>query len=162
MHSVEISEIFPHCENFSSNWFTVELFLFGEIFNLTKFLEKNRGGKNLQISTLCLRMYIHFYYKNFVKAMFLKLKWWFHEIFFSRKGDDSTVTQCNVEKMKNWLSPKIFRQINYLVISLMKPVLSRNFCKTSIIANFRNFHTVTLLCHIVQKNSLYQLFKMIL
>jgi len=27
MHSVKISEIFPHCENFSSNWFTVVKYL---------------------------------------------------------------------------------------------------------------------------------------
>ena len=40
---MEISEIFPHCENFSSNRFTVQLF--GKIFNLTKFLQTNRGGK---------------------------------------------------------------------------------------------------------------------
>ena len=29
------------------------------------------------------------------------------------------------------LTEKLFRQINYLVISLVKPLLSRNFCKKS-------------------------------
>ena len=45
---------------------------------------------------------------------------------------------------KNLLSPKkkIFREINCLVISLVKPLLSRNFRQKSVTVNFRNFHTV--------------------
>jgi len=35
-----------------------------------------------------------------------------------------------------------FRQINYLVNSLVKPLLSRNFCQKSVRENFRYFHTV--------------------
>ena len=45
--------------------------------------------------------------------------------------------------MKKILSPrKKFRQIDYLVISLVKPLISRNFCQKSLRVNFRNFHTV--------------------
>ena len=36
------------------------------------------------------------------------------------------------------------RQINYLVNSLVKPLLSRNFCQKNVRVNFRNFHTVRL------------------
>ena len=35
------------------------------------------------------------------------------------------------------LTEKKIRQINYLVISLVKPLLSRNFCQKRV---FRNFH----------------------
>ena len=41
-----------------------------------------------------------------------------------------------------WKDEKIFRQINSLVISLVKPLLSRNFCQKSVKVNHRNFHTV--------------------
>jgi len=40
------------------------------------------------------------------------------------------------------LIKKNFRQINSLVISLVKPLLSRNFCQKCVRVNFRNFHTV--------------------
>ena len=40
------------------------------------------------------------------------------------------------------LTEKIFRQITYLVISLVKLLLSRNFCQKSVRENFCNFHTV--------------------
>ena len=40
------------------------------------------------------------------------------------------------------LTEKIIRQINYLVISLVKPLLSRKFCQKCVRVNFRNFHTV--------------------
>ena len=36
------------------------------------------------------------------------------------------------------------RQINSLAISLVKPLLSRNFCQKNVRVNFRNFHTVRL------------------
>ena len=41
-----------------------------------------------------------------------------------------TISQCaQCGKMKDLLSPKkIFRQLNSLVISLVKTLLSRNFC----------------------------------
>ena len=37
---------------------------------------------------------------------------------------------------------KKFRQINSLVFSLVKTLLSRNFCQIIVTVNFRNFHTV--------------------
>ena len=40
------------------------------------------------------------------------------------------------------LIEKIFRQIPYLVLSLVKTLLWRNFCQKSVRVNFRNFHTV--------------------
>ena len=41
------------------------------------------------------------------------------------------------------LNEKIFREISYLVTSLVKPLFSRNFCQKSVRENFRNFHTVS-------------------
>ena len=41
------------------------------------------------------------------------------------------------------LTEKKIRQINYLVISLVKPLLSRNFCQKCVRENFRNFHILT-------------------
>ena len=48
----------------------------------------------------------------------------------------------------NWFDEKFtltqnfFRQINYLVILLVKSLFSRNFCQKRVTVNFRNFHTV--------------------
>ena len=42
----------------------------------------------------------------------------------------------------NWkftLNEKIFRQINYLVIHLVKTLLSRKFCQKCVRSNFRNY-----------------------
>ena len=53
--------------------------------------------------------------------------------------------------MDNILSLKFFlRQINYLVISLVKTLFSRNFCQKSVRLKFHNFHTV----HSVSKLSI--------
>ena len=48
----------------------------------------------------------------------------------------------SAEKWKIYSHWKIFRQISYLVILLVKPLISRNFCQRSMIVNFNNFHTV--------------------
>ena len=40
------------------------------------------------------------------------------------------------------LTEKIFRQINSLVICLVKRLLSRNFCRKSVRLKFHNFHNV--------------------
>ena len=51
------------------------------------------------------------------------------------------VMEHSVEKrviLSHW---KKIRQISYLVISLVKPLLSRNFCEKSVGENFCNFHT---------------------
>ena len=52
----------------------------------------------------------------------------------------SITAQCG--KIKNLLSLKIFRQINSLVTSFVKTLLSRNFCQRCVTVKFRNFHTV--------------------
>ena len=39
------------------------------------------------------------------------------------------------------LTKKEIRQINYLVIFLVKLLLSRNFCQKRVRVNFRNLHT---------------------
>ena len=44
------------------------------------------------------------------------------------------------------LTENFFRQINYLVISLVKPLLSRNFCQKCVRVNFRNYPTVPHCC----------------
>ena len=42
----------------------------------------------------------------------------------------------------NKVHEKIFRQINFLVISLVKPLFWRNFCQKSVRVKFRFFHSV--------------------
>ena len=55
----------------------------------------------------------------------------------------STICTAQCEKTRHSLSlKKKIRQINYLVISLVKPLISRNFCEKSVRENFCNFHTV--------------------
>ena len=54
--------------------------------------------------------------------------------------------QCSVLVWKNdkfYLTEKIFREINYLVISLVKPLLSRNFYQKTFRSNVHNgFHEI--------------------
>ena len=58
----------------------------------------------------------------------------------------SSLSKCSQSTLwknaKFTLTVKKFRQINYLVILLVKPLLSRKFCQKRVRANFRNFHTV--------------------
>ena len=50
---------------------------------------------------------------------------------------------CTLWKLRKFtLTEKIFRQITYLVISLVKLLLSRNFCQKCVRENSRNCHTV--------------------
>ena len=50
---------------------------------------------------------------------------------------------CTLWKFRKFtLTEKIFREITYLVISLVKLLLSRNFCQKRVRVNCRNFHTV--------------------
>ena len=49
----------------------------------------------------------------------------------------------SVEKREILSHWKKIRQINYLVISLVKPLLSRNFCERIVRENLRNFNTVS-------------------
>ena len=73
----------------------------------------------------------------------------FHEVFMTlavqnQKKIVMHVAQCG--KMKRLLLQTIFRQINYLVISLVKPpLLSRNFCQKHMRVKFRIFRTHTVL-----------------
>ena len=75
---------------------------------------------------------------------------WFHEIIFNwyKNLVNSTVcTLCSHSAEKRQIlshTEKKIRQINYLVISLVKPLLSRNFCQKCVRENFRNFHNVAL------------------
>ena len=61
-----------------------------------------------------------------------------------------TSTSHNVHTLwklqKFTLTEKIFRQIAYLVISLVKVLLSRNFCQKRVRVKFWNFHTVVCVC----------------
>ena len=49
-----------------------------------------------------------------------------------------------------------FRVINYLVTSLVKPLLSRNFCQKNVRGKFCNFHAVILkyFIHSVEKHEI--------
>ena len=54
----------------------------------------------------------------------------------------------SVEKRENvhTRTEKLFRQINYLVTSLEKTLLSRNFCEKSMRVKFRNLQHCGVLC----------------
>ena len=60
--------------------------------------------------------------------------------FFRQINVFTKEAQCG--KTWNFLSLKKFRQINYIVISLVKPLLLRHFCYHGVRENFCNFHTV--------------------
>ena len=50
---------------------------------------------------------------------------------------------CTLRKNEKFTLTEIFfREINSLVICLVKPLLSRNFCRKSVRLKFHNFHTV--------------------
>ena len=51
----------------------------------------------------------------------------------------------SVEKLNVLSLKKKFRQINYLVIPLVNPLLSRNFCQKCVIENSGKFHRVRIL-----------------
>ena len=55
------------------------------------------------------------------------------------------------KSQKCTLTEKKFRQINYLVISVVKTLLSRNFCQKIVKVNYRNFHTVPHQCDNVER-----------
>ena len=66
--------------------------------------------------------------------------------------------QCGFHSIENekftlMLTRKIFRQITYLVVSLVELLFSRNFSQKGV-KKFRNFHSVDLLdfllaCHLI-------------
>ena len=53
-----------------------------------------------------------------------------------------------LENIKFTLIEKIFRQINSLVISLVKTLISRKICQKSVRVNFHNFHAHTAHCNL--------------
>ena len=71
----------------------------------------------------------------------------------------SSYAQCEI--MKNFtLTGKKIREISCLVISLVKPLLTRIFCQISVRVNFRNFHnampwfrSINNYCHSTNKSS---------
>ena len=58
-------------------------------------------------------------------------------------------------KIKNLVLPKVFRQINSLVISLLKTLLSRNFCQKYVRRDCSNFDTVHCTVDSVEKWKIY-------
>ena len=64
------------------------------------------------------------------------------ELFFP--SSSSFITPCGKTRNSLSLTENIFRQINSSVISLVKPLVSRNICHTfkSVSEKFRNFNTV--------------------
>ena len=63
--------------------------------------------------------------------------------FLSKKCDFHIVAQYTVWKNEKFtLTAKIIRQIISLVISLVKTLLSRNFCQKCVRVNFSVFHTL--------------------
>ena len=99
LHSVVISEIFPHCKIFSSHWFTVKLF--SEKVNLTEFLRK-KWGKNLQIPHCALGTYLDNYDCNSIFKLISHKKMW--------KKDEDTCFSLNF----NWLQ-NCFLASNWLI-----------------------------------------------
>ena len=57
--------------------------------------------------------------------------------------------QCGRTRLRDILSQKNFAKSTLLVISLVKPLLSRNFFQKCVRENSRNFHTVCTIPHCV-------------
>ena len=113
--------------------------LFSKSFDFTKFLSKMCEREFAH----CANKHMH-YCKNFVKATVLlnkSVKSWFDEIFFQWDQIFHFSTLCTVwsshQKLFSW--NQLFKL--YLVTSLLKVLLSRNFCQKNVRGNFRNFHT---------------------
>ena len=70
--------------------------------------------------------------KHFVKILFL-----LQNTVWKIKPSHTTVWK----NQKFSLTKNFFREINYLVTSLVKMMFSRNFCQKSEKENFRNFHS---------------------
>ena len=65
----------------------------------------------------------------------------FRENILTKSLYDNCTVYC--EKRELHSQRKKFRQINYLVISLVKLLFPRNFCEKSVRENFCTFHTTT-------------------
>ena len=81
----------------------------------------------------------HFFGKNFVKPSLLLKK--------LLKSSFYNTTACTVWKNEKFsLTEKRFRETSYLVIPLVKTLLSRNFCQKRVRADFCNFHIMNCKC----------------
>ena len=130
MHSdsVVISEIFPHWNFFSSNWFTVSLTVW-----------KRR--------LICYHDFSQNLRKNFVKLTFSQKSnnvSQFDEKKFQWGKISEITTYVLCSHWKNISSNQLFR-----VFFSKKVVFTRNFCHKSASVNFCNYHTV--FCHTLWK-----------
>ena len=121
-----------------------------------KIFSKKLISRNFRDKTVAAT-FTTFFDKSFVKPTVLLnklLKCWFHEIFFRWERISKISTVCIYVWVARSLytvvysHQKIFRQINSLVTYLAKPLVSRNFCQKSVIENFRNFHTVSVVLYV--------------
>ena len=113
--------VFPHCEC-------------GKKRNSLprKFFSSNQLTVKFFSKTLIWR-------KIFEKSLTVKLRNFSATNQFSRKSS----VKVTFGKARNSLSPNFFlREISSFVTSLVKTLLSRNFCQRNARVNFRNFHTV--------------------
>ena len=120
--------IFPHCTVWKN-----------EKFTLTQNFSR-------QINYLVILLVKPLLSRNFCQKRVRANVCNFHTVYYATlwKNDKFTLTEI------------FFRQINYLVILLVKPLLSRNFCQKRVRVNFRNFHTVH---YIALLFSLLQIFR---
>ena len=110
------------------------------------FHTKDRCEKTWKLLQICAKMV----YTEYSEAILLKktLLHWFHGKIQTvlQKFCETKIRQflyCTLWKLRKFnLTQKIFRQNTYLVISLVKLLLSRNFCQKCVRVNFWNYHTV--------------------
>ena len=88
---------------------------------------------------------LHYKYTNIKKIYLEKRKKHLCNTFYK---NNST---CG--KTRNPISPKKFREINSLVISLVKTLFTRNLWLKNVMVNIRNFHSVKILLWVFDKNS---------
>ena len=75
-----------------------------------------------------------------ISQIMISRKIWELEEFLNLHNVTCQPTVWKNEKFS--LTKIFFREINYLVILLVKTSFSRNFCQKSMRLNFRNFHSV--------------------
>ena len=92
----------------------------------------NKNVKEFTLFDLTKKVLVRVYVSFFQTLEFLRITVW--------KNDEFTLTA------------KKFRQINYLVISLVKPLLSQNFFQKCVRVISRNFHTVRFTLNLNQRS----------
>ena len=120
-----------------------------QCMEITVFRQKFREMDAFSVGVTQVWFHEWDYFSRFTIAQWKKLQHFTyccrHIMFFSQKLRETIVftthTTYYCGNYRNSLSPKIFfRQINYLVISLARMLLSRNFCQKWVKVNFRNIH----------------------